>query len=823
MKVFWFGGVAALLMLAGCEPPLPKVTLQDGRMVQVKELRAGEAVTVPGNPSAARLSEREARKVRPYTLVTEGMEGLAFSLSSYERTVEGGNYTRFLLTVTNVSQAPLALDKVYAAEAFMPKDLKGYFEKSGNTDGAVLVFVPEKGEERLWFAIEHPMARYEIAGGARALPEKRTYTIADLTNAGERKGCFLVPAKVTEETVSVTLQYTGGNLKALYSKVEALDLAGRVLSADTHAGESGNVSRDNVYTLSGLTPGSVVVLRAWTGTDGEGTSNGTVTLKGMEHVGGVTFAASPAAITAYVPVNEALAPGETIAFSAVVGSVKEASQLRRVFNLYLNAERAHPYRVLPHYNSWYDLCINRNDRDVPGRFSEAEALASMRAFREELYERRGVFVNSYLWDDGWDDWNSLWGFNANFPEGFKSLADEAHKVPGASIGCWMSPFGGYGGSFGRRLAYAKQKGYVDANAAGLQFSKPVYYAAFRDRVLAMIRDYGMNLFKFDRMGSGSDANGAAARYTADLRAVGKLCGEMRAAKQEVFINCTVGTWASPYWLMWCDSIWKGDGDCDGLGNVGTARQKWVTYRDNVIHDRFASKAPLFPLNSLMMHGIIVCKSSPHNTMRDYKGTGEYLYADERYATPTACADFAAEVWMGVALGTGLQEYYITPGLMSKTWWDILAEGVKWIKANETTLVDVHWIGGDPADGPDMAKRGNGPKDIYGYAALGKEKGIVILRNPSAQPQVLPVDLDGWLEMPKARQGSGYTPTVVFNSTTAYENAGKPGAFVPIWPKTTAERLVWTLPPFTTFLFEVNLEQGSQSDVQPSAVMGTEVH
>ncbi len=610
-----------------------------------------------------------------------------------------------------------------------------------------------------------------------------------------------MPVRVTDGTVRVTLAYTGGNLKALYSKVEAVDSKeGKVLAADAHAGESGNVSKGNVYTLTGLEPGRTVALRVSAGTDGVGTSDGRIALEGAEPVDGVRLE-QPASLTAYVPVSDTLAPGETLELSAVWGRCDEAGQLRRAFNTYLNAERAHPHRMLPHYNSWYDLCINRNDAGVEGRFKEAEALASMRAFREELYERRGVFVNSYLWDDGWDSWDSLWGFNANYPEGFKHLADEAHKVPGASIGCWMSPFGGYGGSFGRRLAYAKSQGYVDADAPGLQLSKPTYYAAFRDRVLAMIRDYDMNLFKFDRMGSGSDATGAAPRYAADLRAVGKLCGEMRAAKQDVFINCTVGTWASPYWLMWCDSIWRGGNDCAGSG-VGTARQRWLTYRDDVIHDRFASKAPLFPLNAMMMHGIIVCKSSPHNTMRDYKGTGSHPYDGEGYATPTACVDFASEVWMGMALGTGLQEYYITPGLMSKTWWDILADGVRWLKANEPTLTDAHWIGGDPADGPDMAKRGNAPKDVYGYASLGREKGIVILRNPSDKPQTVTVDLDGWLEMPKARQGSSYRPTVVFNSTVAYENAGKPGVFLPTWPKTTAERLTWELPPFAVILFEI---------------------
>ncbi len=802
MRYGWMFGLTAVT-LVGCGMPLPKVTLQDGSSVTATKVADETSMVVPGNPSAARLSEREDRKVTSCTLATEGSDKVALSMQCYEREIEGGGYTRYLLTVKNVTDAPVALDRVYFADNYSLKDIKGRLEKCGNTDGAVMLLHFEGDEGLIWSAIEHPMARYEWTNGgaAQSLTKKATYSIEDL-----RSSSFLVPVEPTAETVRVTLRYTGGNLKGIYSKVEALDAeTHKVVATDAHAGESGAKTVNNVYTLTGLKPGQPVALRIWAATDGSQAtdiSNGEILLEGATHCDGFTLE-QPTMLTAYVPVNDMLAPGASLTFSAVFGGCEDPEQFRRVFNTYLNAERAHPHRMLPHYNSWYDLCINRNDRGVEGRFTEQEALDSMRAFREELYEKRGVFINSYLWDDGWDEWNSLWGFNSNFPEGFKNLAAEAHKVPGASISCWMSPFGGYGGSFGRRLAYAKKNGIVDANAHGMQLSKPIYYAAFRDRVLGMIEQYDMNLFKFDRMGSGQDANGAGERYAADLRAVGQLCSEMRAAKQDVFINCTVGTWASPYWLMWCDSIWKGDGDCDWLGEVGTPRQKWVTYRDNMIYDRFVSKAPLFPLNSLMMHGIIVCKSSPHNTMTDYRGTGSYMYDGEGYATPTACVDFAAEVWMGVALGTGLQEYYITPGLMSKVWWDILADGVKWLKANENTLTDAHWIGGDPADGKDMQKRGNAPKDIYGYASLGKEKGIVILRNPTDKPQDITVDLEGWLEMPKARQGASYTPTVIFNSTSAYENAGNPNAFVPTWPKTTADKSVtWTLPPFTTFLFEL---------------------
>ena len=39
----------------------------------------------------------------------------------------------------------------------------------------------------------------------------------------------------------------------------------------------------------------------------------------------------------------------------------------------------------------------------------------------ELHQKRGVKLDSFLFDDGWDDHASLWGFNSGFPNGFTPL------------------------------------------------------------------------------------------------------------------------------------------------------------------------------------------------------------------------------------------------------------------------------------------------------------------------------------------------------------------------------------------------------------------
>ena len=454
------------------------------------------------------------------------------------------------------------------------------------------------------------------------------------------------------------------------------------------------------------------------------------------------------AVTAHLPRGFDMKPGEEWKFSYVVGRY-DGDNPRRDFQAYLEAERAHPYRVMTHYNSWFDLGVHRYGKPWQERMTEAEALAVMKAFRAEM-GKRGVYMQSYLWDDGWDDWNSLWAFHPGFPNGFDKLAEEAHRDKDASIGCWMSPCGGYGGGLNSRVAYSRSKGYIGKDDTQLKMSNPVYYAAFRDRVMDMISRYGMNLFKFDRMGSGkSNDNGCDATYAPEIDAVVRLIAEMRRAKPDVFVNCTVGTWASPYWLMFADSIWRGGADFGRAGS-GTDRQKWLTFRDNRIHDRFVAPCPLFPLNSIMMHGIIVTKNGAPRCM-------------DNSDTPQSTQDFADEVWMGVGCGTGIQEYYITPSLMHPKWWDILASGVKWLKANEAVFRDVHWIGGDP-----VGKGGAGA--IYGYASAGEGKGIVTIRNSSDKTLEFSEPLAKLLDLPESQKNA-----TVESQKTVYSHDAEIGA------------------------------------------------
>ena len=98
------------------------------------------------------------------------------------------------------------------------------------------------------------------------------------------------------------------------------------------------------------------------------------------------------------------------------------------------------------------------------------------------------------------------------------------------------------------MTHAKAIG-LPTNAGGLSLAQPKYREAFTERCLQMIRDYDMNLFKFDGIGGGVWAKGTDARTAPDLQGFFAHIEALRKAKPDVFINCTVGTWPSPFWTL----------------------------------------------------------------------------------------------------------------------------------------------------------------------------------------------------------------------------------------------------------------------------------
>ncbi len=399
--------------------------------------------------------------------------------------------------------------------------------------------------------------------------------------------------------------------------------------------------------------------------------------------------------------------GTPVTYSAVVGTYRPG-QLRRDFLAYLEAERPRRYAPFLHYNSWYDI-------GYFNRYTEKEGLDRIASIGEELSRKRGVKLASFMFDDGWDDTSTAWEFNRDFPQGFANLRDAAAKF-GAGPGMWLSPWGGYGKPHEERVATAKRLGY-EVGDEGYSLSGPKYYARFHAQTMKFVKEYNVDQFKLDGTGS-PDRQYAGSAFSSDFDAAISLITDLRAAQPKLFINLTTGTWPSPFWTRYADSIWRGGYDHSFAG-VGPDREKWITYRDgNTYHD-IVQQGPLYPLNSLMLHGLI------------------YAQHAQKLTTDPSGA-FRHEVRDYFGTGTQLQEMYITPSLLTAQNWDDIAEAAKWSQANAKTLGDVHWFGGDP-----------NKLEVYGFAAWSPGHAILTFRNPSDKPQTYELDLAKVLEVPAA--------------------------------------------------------------------------
>eukprot|EP00911_Craspedida_sp_UC1_P000615 UC1_evm1s472 len=284
----------------------------------------------------------------------------------------------------------------------------------------------------------------------------------------------------------------------------------RVIAVDMRRGEASKLgTRGNIYTLRVPGPRE----------EGSGGSTDKLryTLRFIFHLATaeshdapLTFGMnrkghSNLALCSFTHGGQALDQEHGLSGSLVVGAVPLARQARRSFQHYIELERARPARVNLHYNSWYDLAT--------GQFIDrAQAMETIRRVGTELVARRGVQLDSFLLDDGWDDRNTVWEVHRNLqPHGLSELQGEAARY-GARLGIWMSPWGGY---YGRetRVAAARRLG-MRARTGGdgkeyLTFTDETYRKKFEAVARKMVLYYGANMLKLDGLGTLEGVAGAS--------------------------------------------------------------------------------------------------------------------------------------------------------------------------------------------------------------------------------------------------------------------------------------------------------------------------
>ena len=436
--------------------------------------------------------------------------------------------------------------------------------------------------------------------------------------------------------------------------------------------------------------------------------------------------------------NTTLKAGKTWNISSVVGLVAP-KQLRRSFLAYSERERAVAWRPYPVYISWYELNIDRNNAQAPsykGNMTVEQCADVVSHWKTHFYDKYQMTPKAFVWDDGWDQYGT-WTFNPNFPNGFDEPANEAKQM-GTGIGAWLGPVGGYGQSGEYRRAYWRSKG-------GMQLSNEDYYNFFIRCCTNMIDRYDFRFFKFDGISAQASAIGPDEGTSGEENAEAIISIEraVRQKRPDIFLNTTVGTWASPFWFHFTDAVWRQEGDYGEAGDQGTDRERWITYRDRLVYQNFIQRSPVCPINTLMTHGFILSRWGAVSKNMDYDG----IVREMRCAF--ACGSGMVELYNDYKLMDEIKDNQGNAGAL----WKDLAECIKWQQEQADVLPDAHWVGGNPWDG----KKAN----VYGWAAWNGKKSVLTLRNPSASAQTFTTTLREALDIPAYVRGK-ITLTHAFN-------------------------------------------------------------
>ena len=812
MKVgnaLYFAGSKAMDLVAGTEPFTVAFGSGDNVPASAMTLKSVKTETLAANASAIGGAEHfnGVQLVANYEYTYKEAK-----IEIVWRAVlrDGSHYLRTEMELTGVNDVdmynviPMIYNVDTEAAGSAPKVV-------GNTRGAVLM------SDKIFAGLETPTAYNtvgEASGEEDAWNLTETKTASLTASSWTQVAAADVPKRVEEATganypnvyaydmenvalkegqkVSILVKYTAGSHRLNFGGAVLLDANGDIAAVDYHSGYSGGQHSNNTFTFVAPYDGTFAV-RVFVENKTESIdASSTMTVDIYTAKEGVVVNTAIAGIQGLWSRNTILAAGDTWKVAAVVGLVAQdgtqnkanirETQKRRSFLAYSERERAVPWRTFPHYNSWYELNINRNNA-APGsehtNFTAEDILGVMRQWKEKYFDKYGEGIAAFVIDDGWDNYGP-WTFHSGFPNEMRDMSTLAKEM-NSGIGAWLGPVGGYGQSGNYRRAY-----WNADNRGGMQLSNPAYYEAFlaaannlvcqQDGVEGFNRETDNYVFfKFDGISGQFSAVGPDAGDIGNENAEGIIRLEQYVRenmREDIFFNTTVGTWASPFWYQISDATWRQENDHDRTGNNTINRENWITYRDRLVYQNYVQNSPICPINTLMTHGFILSEDGPPaGDSRDYNAVLREL----------RCA---------FVCGSGIVELYTNCNLMNtindgKLWEDV-AECVAWQKRNADVLPDAHWVGGNPWNGSSA--------EVYGWASWNGAKATLALRNGGNSAQTYTFTLREALEIPANITGA-FILTKSFNVQDDLQGLTE-GVAIDV-----DQQLTVTLPGSTVFAFD----------------------
>jgi len=397
-----------------------------------------------------------------------------------------------------------------------------------------------------------------------------------------------------------------------------------------------------------------------------------------------------------------------ISHSSVMGVSGSEKKLENAFMKYVEDIKVNGTRQFLLYNSWYDI-RNPEDIDVKNNPASTMSIDNIKAraneFKNLFVDKYSIHLDAFVLDDGWDNINSYWDIDTSrFPAGFSPIMPSLSKL-NTGLGLWSSPFGGYTNRK-VRSKWAKDNGYETTDDF-ICFSGIRGKVKYKEQMVNLTKKYNIGYFKWDGFLLACNETGhghlpGIYSREANVSNYIDVMNAVRKVNPNIYLNITTGTWLSPWWLQYADCIWMQGLDYAYAEDVPCVyeRDKSITYKDAILWDNYQNQHLLFPMSSLMTHGII---------------KGQLALIGGEKEEPEA---FANDVMMYFGRGVMMCELYLTPSLLSDSNWNSIASTIEWAKENKAVLENTKMILGNPLK-----------REPYGYIHESSKKGILLLRNP----------------------------------------------------------------------------------------------
>jgi len=408
---------------------------------------------------------------------------------------------------------------------------------------------------------------------------------------------------------------------------------------------------------------------------------------------------------------------------AVYG-VAPIGEEKKAFRRYIELNHPRPKGLHISYNSWWTSPVPYNEADI-------ERL--MGIFQEKLVKPYGAHFDTFCIDMGWSVPQSVWEIDEKlFPEGFSKIEAAAKRMQ-CNLGLWISPSSCYSPAMDNE--WAEKNGYETfPGGSPYQIRRAClagtrYRAALTARLVEYVTKYGVRQIKLDGYAfSCAAANhghepgplsteAVAEGMTSVMQAVRKAC-------PQVWLEPTCfGPNPSPWWLFYANSVTGFFGDDAPYGRVPSPvyRESYTSARD-YFNLQGAALLPI-PISGQDTLGIVHQSPEP----------------------------FTNDAVMCVMRGDMFLPVYVNPRFMNDARWKALAAIMNWARKNARALSQTQpllpesWrTSGVPSFSYDSAM----PREPYGYAHWGKNRGLVALRNPWIVPHTYSLKLS---------EAAGFTP------------------------------------------------------------------